>query len=342
MSVEQPARRLVALLFLALVLLSAAARPAAGAAGVSPRVLRLVQTIPMPDVSGRIDHLALDEEGHRLFVAALGNNTIEVLDLRASRRVRTITGLHEPQDVRFIPTQNRLFATNGESGACSIFDSHTYRQVNSVDGFEDADNMRYDSRANRVYVGYGSGGVAALESTSGKETGTVRLAGHPESFQLERNGTRIFVNVPDAGQIQVVDRNNMSVISNWAVTGAGSNFPMALDEANHRLFVGCRRPARLLIYDTTSGKSVASIAIDDDADDLFYDGLHNRVYASCGAGFLDIIDQKDADHYVVASREPTADGARTSLFVPERNLLYVAAPCRGQRNAEIMVYAVYP
>jgi hypothetical protein len=211
-----------------------------------------------------------------------------------------------------------------------------------VTGFEDADNIRYEPRTRRVFVGYGGGAVAFLDARSGQRTGEVRLPGHPESFQLEKGGPRVFINVPSARQIVVADRATGKIVARWAVQGARSNFPMALDEAHHRLFVGCRNPARLLVYDTETGMPVARADIAGDTDDLFYDGARKRIYVSGGEGFITVLEQTDPDHYRRLAQSPTAEGARTSLFVPEWNRFFVPVPRRGARAAEIRVYEALP
>ncbi|MCW3096549.1 MAG: hypothetical protein JWL77_2167 [Chthonomonadaceae bacterium] len=304
--------------------------------------LQLVQTIPLPGVEGRIDHLAVDLKGQRLFIAALGNNTVEVVDLRVGKRAHTIQGLHEPQGVAFAPEVNRLFVSNGQGTGCDVFDGSTFKSLLSVALGDDSDNVRYDAGSKRILVGYGSGALGWIEAATGKHLTDVAFKGHPEAFQLENPGPRIFVNVPGEGQIVVVDRERRAVTARWPVTGAQSNFPMALDEADHRLFVGCRNPARILVYDTDSGKTVASVDIAGDTDDIFYDAARKRLYASCGVGFLSMLQQDAADHYVALARIPTAAGARTSLFVPQFGRLYLAVPHRGSQKAELRVFAVQP
>jgi DNA-binding beta-propeller fold protein YncE len=304
--------------------------------------LRFVQAIPLPNVEGRIDHLAVDLKGQRLFVAALGNNTVEVIDLKAGNRVHTITGLREPQGVGFIPESNKLYVANAKGGACDIFEGATLKRVKSVKFSDDADNVRYDAAAGRVYVGYGDGALGVLDAASGDRIGDVKLDGHPESFQLEKNGPRIFVNIPTAQRIAVVDKEKRTVTAAWTTSGASANYPMALDEAHHRLFVGFRKPAKLIVYDTGSGKVVANLDSPGDADDIFYDSARQRVYVSGGEGSIGIFQQKDADHYDPVAKIPTAAGARTALFVPELNRLYLAVPHRGSQKAEVRVYEAQP
>src|SRR6266508_1981697 len=199
-----------------------------------PTPLRLVQTIPLTNVEGRIDHMAIDLKGQRLFVAALGNNTVEVLDLRAGNRIRSITGLHEPQGIGFIPEFNKIFIANAKGGACDVFDGSSFKLVKTIKFSDDADNIRYDATARRVYVGYGSGALGIIDAASGDQLGEIKLEGHPESFQLEKSGTRILVNIPTCQKIVVVDRETRAAITAWLTAGATANFPMALDETHHR------------------------------------------------------------------------------------------------------------
>jgi DNA-binding beta-propeller fold protein YncE len=300
----------------------------------------LVQTIPLSDVEGRIDHLAVDLKGQRLFVAALGNDSVEIVDLRTGTRVRSLTGFHEPQGVAFIESLGRLFVSNGGTGAVDSFDSENLQPLGAVKFSGDADNLRYDEAAGQLYVGYGDGALGIVDAKDRKQVGEVQLAGHPESFQLENAGTRIFVNVPNANQIAVIDRTTRRVVTTWALPDARSNFPMALDEASHRLFVGVRQPAKLLAFDTESGKVVASLDCAGDADDLFYDRERKRFYLSGGEGFVDVFTQQDADHYALNIKVPTATGARTSLFVPPLRRFFLAVPHRGTQAAEVRVYEV--
>jgi hypothetical protein len=301
--------------------------------------LRAAGTIALPGVTGRIDHLAADVSGKRLFVAALGNNTMEVIDISAMRVSKSITGLHEPQGIRFLPDHNRVVVANGDDGSTVFYDGVTLAVVHTSKTSGDADNVRYDSKAGRAYVGYGNGSLAVMDA-DGKAVGDVKLAGHPESFQLESAGPRIFVNVPSAGHVAVVDRSTQTVTARWPVTAAGANYPMALDEPNHRLFIGCRRPAKLLVYDTESGANVASADIVGDTDDLFYDATRKRLYIIGGEGFITVLAQQDANHYSLLQKLQTAPGARTGLYVPELSKLFLAVPHRGAQPAEIRMFDV--
>lgn len=308
------------------------------AAVQSPEPLVLVQTIALPDVEGRIDHLAVDLQNDRLFVAALGNDTLEVQDLRAGAHLRSVKGLHEPQGIA-LPADGKFVAVaNGQGGDLQLFDRASLTTLNSIPLGDDPDNVRYDARTRRLYVGYGSGAVAALDAQSGKRLGDVKLAGHPESFQLEATGPRIYVNVPSARQIAVLDREAMKLLATWSVTDADANYPMALDEPGHRLFIGCRRPAKVLVYDTATGTRVASTEAVGDTDDLFYDSQRQRLYVTGGDGAIDVFDVSAPARLTRIGHVVSAPGARTSLFVPEQSRLYLAVPHRGSQHAEIRVY----
>jgi DNA-binding beta-propeller fold protein YncE len=302
--------------------------------------LKVKQTIPLPGVEGRIDHLAFDAAGERLFVCALGNNSVEVIDLRKGERIHSITGLGAPQGIAYIPELDRLFIANDKGGICKIYDAKSYQNVGEIDFKDDADNVRYDDSSKRLYVGFGSGGIGIVSAPESKAIGSIRLSAHPEAFELEKRGKRIFVNVPNARHVAVIDRDKGEVINTWKTDLAFGNFPMALDEANHRLFIGCRLPSKLVVLDTDSGGIVAKIDISGDPDDVFYDSKRHRIYAICGAGKINIIEQADASSYKVSANIDTAAGARTGLFVPERDMLFVAIPHRGSQKAEIRAYRV--
>jgi hypothetical protein len=208
----------------------------------------------------------------------------------------------------------------------------------TVGSLDDADNVRFDSKTKLIYVGYAEGALAVIDPTMMKQVGSIKLAAHPESFQLEQQGNRIFVNVPDAKQVAVIDRDKKAVTATWPMTEFKANFPMALDEANHLLFVGCRQPARLVVLGTTTGTPVATLAISGDTDDLFFDARLKRLYISCGEGFVDVIDQCDANAYRLRERVTTRAGGRTSFFSTELNEFYLAVPSRGNQKAEIRIF----
>jgi YVTN family beta-propeller protein len=309
-------------------------------AGQSATPLKLRRTIVLQGVQGRIDHFAADVAGERLFVCALGNNSVEVLDLRTDQRIHSITGLGAPQGIAYVPGLDRIFVANDKGGICKIYDAKSFQTVGELNFKDDADNVRYDDAAKKVYVGFGSGGIGVVNATNGKQIGLIKLSAHPEAFELEKNGSRIFVNVPNSRHVAVVDRVTGETIAKWQTDLAFGNFPIALDEANHRLFIGCRLPSKLVVLNTDSGDVVAKIDICGDSDELFYDSKRRRLYAICGAGEIDVIEQSDPNTYVVATTIKTADGARTGLFVPERDALFLAVPHRGSQRAEIRSYQI--
>ncbi len=324
------------------ILLTAWFAVAPGLAAQSGAPLKLVQRISMPGVSGRIDHFSIDLKGHRLFVSALGNNTVEVINLASGKVVHTIRGMIEPQGVLYVPESNKLFIDNGGDGTCRVLDGSTYKLLSTVHFSSDADDIRYDHASQRVFIGYGRGGIGVLDAMTGKELGTIKLRGHPEAFEVENGGARIYVNVPTAEEIAVADWNRRSVIERWPMQRYRDNFPMGFDQAHHRLFVACRRPAVLLVLDPQSGRILAQLPVTADADDLYHDASNHRIYLSGGQGEITVVSQTDADHYRVLANIPTAPGARTSLFVPQLKRFYLAVPRLGAHPAEIRVYAVNP
>ena len=304
-----------------------------------PAPLTLTHSIALPGVEGRFDHAATDPATHRLFFAALGNNTLEVVDIAAGKRLHSIGGLKMPTGVLFLADENLLVVANGGDGTCRFYDGTTYVEKGRVTGVDAADNLRFDAKAKRVWLGYGDGALGALDPVAMKLIASIRLAKHPESFQLEENGPRIFVNVPDAKQIAVVDRAAGKVIATWPVEEFRANFPMALDEAQHRLFTGCRAPSRLLAFDTQSGKRIADAPLSGDIDDVFFDAASSRLLASCGEGFVDVFRFEAPAYLERTHRLPGAAGARTSFFTGKPGFC-LAVPHRGAQGAEIRVFGV--
>ncbi len=319
--------------------------------GQAPAALELKTHISLPHVNGRMDHLGIDIQGKRLFATAFNNHTVEVMDLNAGKLVRTISDLAEPQGVLYSASANRLFISSSIDGTVKIYDGATLEMLKTVRLSSDADNLRFDAHNSQVVVGYGGekflhgkpvpghhgDGALAFLDPVGKTTDKISLDAHPESFQLEKSGTRIFINVPDHKEVDVADVVKKKVLKHWPITACTDNFPMSLDEAHHRLFVGCRAPALLLVFDTENGKIVASFPTVEHTDDLFYDPGKCRIYV-LGEGYIDVWQQKDADHYYRIGRYPTPAGAHTGLFVSEWGKLFVSVPHRNQQRAEILVY----
>lgn len=307
----------------------------------SPRAtsppLSEVQVIPLPSVERRIDHFAVDPAGKRLFVAALGNGTLEVLDLGAGKRITTLRGLKEPQGVAYLPLLHRIVVAM-RGGGVEAFDDERYRRTGTLPNLDDADNLRYDAAAGQIYLGYGDGALGVIDPSSLTLVASIPVGGHPESFRLEDRGPRIFVNVPDKREVLVVDRRRRSAVMHIPLGAASDNYPMSLDESGHRLFVGVRRPAQLLVFDTVTGKRLAAVPCVGDTDDLFYDARRDRVYVIGGEGYVDVFDATASGTYDRLARLATRAGARTGLWSTELDRLFVAWPSRDGRPAEVHVF----
>ena len=205
---------------------------------------------------------------------------------------------------------------------------------------DDADNVRVDAAASRVFVGYGRGGLAIIDPAGRRKIADIVLRAHPESFQLASASGRAFVNLPQTREIAVLDLAAGKQVAAWPMS-SGGNFPMALDEAAHRVLVMFRSPAGLGVFSMRDGAIVARVEACGDADDIFVDAKRHRVYVSCGDGFVDVFDAQ-GNAYVRIAHVPTAAGARTSLFVPERDRLFLAVPARPGQPAEIWVFRPVP
>lgn len=299
-------------------------------------VLVLAEKIPLPDISGRIDHIAFDSIHNLAFVAALGNNSVEIVNIDSQKVIRSIKGLHAPQGIVYISTLNRLVVANDEGGEVMFYDAANYNKLASINLKDDADNVRYDAEKGLVYVGYGSGGIAIIDAKTMKQITSVQLDGHPESFQLSKKQNRIFVNVPDANEIEVADLNSNSIIAKWKNTNASSNFPMALDEIDKQILVAYRNPPVLEIIDNETGKPIQTINCSGDADDLFYSMKDSLVFISTGKGFIDVF--KDNGELKHINHIATNSGARTSLLLNSERKFLLAVPKRGGEAAALWVY----
>ncbi len=286
--------------------------------------LVLEQTIPLTGVSGRIDHMAVDLRRGRLFVAELGNGTVDVVDLAAGKAIHRIVGLKEPQGVGYAPQADLIAVASAGDGSVRLFKGEDLSPTGVVSLGEDADNVRFDMRTGQLVVGYGSGGLAVLDLASRSTKSSIKLPAHPEGFQLDPSTRRAFVNVPNAGQVAVVDLAADKQVASWRVPGLKANFPMALDSTGSVLATVFRSPPRLVLLDTKTGAVTANLPICGDADDVFFDAKRRRLYVSCGEGMVAIL-QGDTSGYHPLARFPTHSGARTSLFVPELDRLFVAA-----------------
>ena len=308
--------------------------------------LKLIQTISLPGVEGRMDHMSVDVKGQRLFASGLANGTVEVIDLTAGKRIQTISGVKEPEGILYVPELKTLFVADGEGGAVHAFDGQTYKLQHTASPIPHSDNLRYDPVTQRVYVGFGDGadsGIGIIDAQQMALIGVINLEGHPESFQFDKaTGKTMFVNVPTAGHIAVIDTGKRRVTAKWPVTEVKSFYPMALDDANQRVYIGSRRPAKLVAFDMKSGRMVSSIDGAIDTDDLFFDVARKRFYMSGGGGSVSVFEQRDPAHCELLAKIPTGPGARISFFAPELNRFYVAVPRLGKQDARVLVFAVQP
>lgn len=301
---------------------------------------KLVKTIPLPGINGPLDQCAIDVQGRRLFVAAPDNGTVEVIDLAQGTRLHSFTNLSQPAGVAYLPGVNRIAVGNGAEGACKLFDAKSYKLIKSLGGFDQADDLQFDARANLIYQGYGAGALALVDATGLNRVGNIQLRAHPESFQLEQDGPRVFVNLPAGNQVTVIDRRKRLVEATWTLKDFKANFALALDETNQRLFIGCRQPPRLVVLDAQSGRPVMNLVISGDAGALSYDAARRCLYLSCGEGFLDVIEQRQPNVYLRRERIGTRPGTRTSLFSAVLSELYLALPAATDLPAEVRVYQV--
>jgi DNA-binding beta-propeller fold protein YncE len=313
------------------------------AAGENAEVppLQLETKIPLGDVRGRIDHMAVDLARHRLFVAALGSDSLAVVDLEAQRLDRIIGELSEPQGVGYDPATDTLYVANAGDGSVRLFRGSDLSSGERIDLGSDADNIRVDSGAGRVFIGYGDGALAIVDAVTHDKVASAPLKAHPESFQLDGNMHRIFVNVPKAGTIDVIDRTSGETIASWPTVAWSANFAMALDRARQHVFVAFRQPAEFGVFSAADGSLVSSVPTCGDVDDLFLDPKRDRVYVSCGEGFVDVF-AADGNSYRRVAHIATAPGARTSLFVPELDRLLLAVPANGEAAAAIWIFRLSP
>lgn len=327
--------------WIAPVLAAVAVLAGSWAGAQEPAAPLLLETkIPLGPVSGRIDHFAVDPGRQRLFVTELGNNSVGVIDLKRRTLLRTIGGLREPQGVAYVAASDTLYVANAGDGAVHLFHGETLSSAGRIELGDDADNIRVDTQANQVFVGYGTGALAVIDPLSRKKTSHILLGAHPEGFQLDAAG-RIYVNLPNAAQIGVVDRVAGKQTAAWPVGTARGNFPMALEEEGSRVIVVFRKPARLVAFGANDGRIVAELETCDDADDIFVDAQRHRLYVSCGAGLVDVLQRRGAG-YERVGRVSTARGARTSLFLPEADRLYVAVPASPGEPAAVWVLRPTP
>jgi YVTN family beta-propeller protein len=311
------------------------------ARAAEPAPLVLETKIPLGDVRGRIDHFALDPGRQRLFVAELGNDSVGVIDLRERKVIHTITGLREPQGIGYATSTDTVYVANAGDGSVRLFRGANLAPAGRIELADDADNVRVDAKADRIFVGYGNGAIAVIDPASHRKLADIPLKAHPESFQLDDTGAEIFVNVPEARQVAVLDLKAGRQVRTLPTNGARANFPMALDREARRIIVAFRNPPRLMAFRIEDGRVTADVAACGDADDVSVDAKRHRLYVSCGAGALDVFERRGTG-YVRIARVPTASGARTSFWAPDADRLFVGVRAGAGRPAAVWVFRPPP
>ena len=313
--------------------------------------LKLVQKIPMPKVEDRLDHLGVDVPGKRLFIAALGDkqNTVEVVDLKSNQRTSSIPGQSKPQGILYSVDSKKLFVANGTDGTCKIFAGDTFKLINSFPVGDDADHVGYDPTTKYLYIGTGdakSGALAVIDTRTGAPIGDIKTDARPGGIKFDKSNSQIYVTLAGSSKLGVLDRKKREQVRTWAVAGVPGNVALALDETHHRLFAGSRMPPLLTVLDTETGKTITQIEGVDGIDDLWYDAVRRRIYASGGrgfeVGFAYVYQQRDADHYELIGKVSTSPGAGTSIWVPQFDRYYVAAPAHDKEDAAILVFQPQP
>src|SRR5437588_930345 len=310
--------------------------------------LRLVQTISIPSVKGRLDHMDVDVKGKRLFVAGLENGTFEVVDLEAGKWVRSIPGFKKPQGALVVSEFNKLFVASGDDGMLRVFRRDTLELLDSIHLEPGPNRVIYEPKSKLVYVGYGGkdagkdyGEVGIIDARSDKHVGGIRVVAHPSELLLDRAGRTLFVFISIANQLQVIDTDKRKVLSTWPVT---SQHPgdAAFDESASRLFIGTHTPPEMIAMDSKSGREVAHLPTAEGMDGVYFDAERKRVYVSGGrdlpAGLVFVYQQLNADHYEITGKIPTRGGAGTSFWSPDLNRYYVAAPANAKEDAATLVY----
>jgi hypothetical protein len=303
--------------------------------------LQLEEQIPVPGVAGRLDHFSADGKRRRLFVSALGNNSLEVIDVFAGRVIHSIKGLAQPQGPLYVPGVDKLYVANAEDGKVRVYDGATYTLRKTIDFGKDPDNMRYDEASKTVFVGFGEddGGIAMIDPKTDERVGKVyKTEGHPESFQVEASGGHIFVNVPDAGNVvESIDRKT-GAATKWPLEGLRANYAMALNEEDHRLFTITRKTPMMVVLNTETGNEVTRLRAAGECDDVFFDASRKRIYVIGAEGFISVFQQNDPDHYELIANIPSGVGIRTGYFFTKRDRFYVAVPAKGSEPAQVWTY----
>lgn len=307
--------------------------------------LTLLRTIPLPGVTGKFDHFGIDLAGRRLFAAATGNHSVEVISLQSGKVEQSIGGLGKPHGLAWVDATHTLYVADGVLGELRAYRGSPLKPEGALKLSDDADDMVYDGARGLLYVGHGGSGAAAPARIAAVDTATLSLvadlsvASHPEALDLDARGRRIFANIADSNEIAVIDGAANTIVAHWKLSGAADNVPMAYDAVRQRLYVACRTPAMLIALNATTGAELARAPVGDGADDLFYDAELGRVYVISGAGEIDTFTLDGDAHVASIGVTHTVAGAKTALFVPSESTIYLGVPGRGELPAAIRVYS---
>jgi DNA-binding beta-propeller fold protein YncE len=317
--------------------------------------LKLIQTTPMPGVKKGFDHLAADPTGNRLFVCAEWNNSVEVFDIQTGKSIHRIGGLDRPHSIHYREDLNRLYVVDGteEMGAVRIFDGKSYALLKSVALSPDADWIAFDPATKYLYVTQGGDVlkhsyslISVIDTTEGAKLGDIKVEGDViEDLALETSSSKMYLGNKTRNEVNVIDRKTREVVASWPLKLGSAIAPVALDEKNHRLFIGCRS-GQIVVFDTTTGKELQALPINGGVDDLTYDPDTKRLYANCGGpkqggnGSLDVYQQVDADNYRSLGSLTTGPAARNGILVTGASRYFVAVPEHDNSEAALLVYAV--
>jgi DNA-binding beta-propeller fold protein YncE len=309
--------------------------------------LKLAQTITLPpDATGQFDHFGVDLKGNRLFATPEGSKSVRVFELKSGKPIHTIAGIEKPHAVLYREDLDRIYVTDGEAGDLKIFDGKTYKLLSAVKLLEDADSIGYDPKTKYLYIDNGGGDVhqtysmlSVVDTTAGKKLADIKIDGETlEAIALESSTPRLYVNNKARNKVDVLDRNTRAIVASWPVTKCKTNVAMALDEANHRLFIACRT-ASMVVMDTQSGKEIIALPITKGVDDAVYDAASKRIYTAAD-GNVDVYQQSGPDDYKLLAKVPTGVMGRTARLVPELKRYFVAVPQHGAEPAKILVFDV--
>ena len=312
--------------------------------------LKLAQSTPLPQLKeGDFDHFAVDLDGNRLFSTAEENSKVLVFDLKTNKLIHTIDGdLKAPHSMLYRGDLKKLFVVDGDLGEVKIYETESYKPAGSIKIREGADSSNYDPSTNYLYVAevgkdahVPDSYIAILDTNEAKQVAEIKIdSDDVEAMALEKSGPRLFVDIRGKNEVQIYDRNSHALLATWSTAPEGKKpTTIALDEANHRAFVGTRDPAKLLVMDSDSGKVIASLPAPAMVDDMAYQADKKRIYIS-GSQFIDVFEQHDPDHYDKVGHIPTAFRAKTAILVPQLNRYYLAVPLHEKRSAELRVYDV--